>query len=238
MPTCLLAVDTATEICGVALAVDGRVKAELILNRGVTHTQSVLSAIDAVLGISGLTAEDVDAYAVTRGPGSFTGLRIGISSIKGLALASSKPIVGISSLEVLAHQAPGCSDLICSMMDARRQEVYWALFRRDSEGINAIMEERVGPAAEIAAAIDEQCQFIGNGVPPYRSELLKGLTHLAQWAGKESNDIRPAVLARLAWQRFQVGETSDTRTFSPVYLRKSDAELHRKASERPAGPGA
>lgn len=238
MVTSLLAVDTATEICGIALAVNGHVKTELILDRGLTHTQSVLSAIDAVLDIAGVAAGDLDAYAVTRGPGSFTGLRIGISTVKGLAMATGKPLVGISSLEVLAHQSAGCADLICPVMDARRREVYWTLYQRNPDGLAAIMEERVGPIAEITPAIGRECEFIGNGVPKYRSELQKSLRYPSRWTDHEGNALRPAVLARLAWQRFHDGETSDTRTFAPVYLRKSDAELHREASGAAAGPPA
>jgi tRNA threonylcarbamoyladenosine biosynthesis protein TsaB len=237
MPKRLLAVDTATEICGIALAVDGRIQAELMLNRGITHTQSVLSAIDAVLAITGLTTGDLDAYAVTRGPGSFTGLRIGISTVKGLAFATEKPMVGISALAVLAHQAPGSADLICPMMDARRNEVYWTLYRRENGGLKAIMAERVGPATAVADAIQEPCQFIGNGVPTYRSVLRKTLTSPAQWGDSAVNSLRPAVLARQAWQQLQEGKTDDPRTFEPVYLRKSDAELHWKGGGTPPKSG-
>jgi tRNA threonylcarbamoyladenosine biosynthesis protein TsaB len=237
MPKRLLAVDTATEICGIALAVDGRIQAELMLNRGITHTQSVLSAIDAVLAITGLTTGDLDAYAVTRGPGSFTGLRIGISTIKGLAFATEKPMVGISTLAVLAHQAPGSADLICPMLDARRNEVYWSLYRREPDGIKAIMAERVGPATEVVDAIQAPCQFIGNGVPTYRSMLRKSLTAPAQWGDSAVNSLRPAVLAGQAWQQLQEGKTDDPRTFEPVYLRKSDAELHWKGGGTPSKPG-
>ncbi len=236
MPTSLLAVDTATEICGVAVAVDGQVKAELILNRGITHTQSVLSAIDAVLGMTGMSSGEVDAYSVTRGPGSFTGLRIGISTVKGLALAAGKPLVGISSLEVLAHQASGRVGLVCPVMDARRREVYWTLYQSNPDGITAILTERVGPVAEIISHIYKECEFIGNGVPTYRSKLQPSLKHPARWTDHEGNSLRPAVLARLAWQRFQEGRMDDIRTFAPVYLRKSDAELHREASGATTGP--
>lgn len=238
MPTSLLAVDTATEICGIALAIDGRVETELILDRGITHTQSVLSAIDAVLGIAGISTAEIDAYAVTRGPGSFTGLRIGISTVKGLALAAAKPLVGISSLEVLAHQASGRADLICPVMDARRREVYWTQYQRTADGLAAIREERVGPVTEMTASIEKECELIGNGVPTYRSELQAGLKFPVYLTDHEGNTLRPAVLARLAWQRLQIGETADIRTFAPVYLRKSDAELHREATGAPTGPAA
>lgn len=227
MPSCLLAVDTATEICGVALVVDGRVQSELILNRGETHTKSIMAAIDAILCINHMNAQAVDAYAVTRGPGSFTGLRIGISTVKGLAMATGKPVVGVSSLEVLAHQASGQSPLVCPVMDARRNEVYWSLYARNGEQVSSIAAEQVGPASDLADGIDAGCYFIGNAVPLYRSKLSARLKHPAQWANDEMNGIRPAVLARLAWNRLKIGKMEQPQTLEPVYLRKSDAELRR-----------
>lgn len=229
MSTCILAVDTATEICGVALAIDGQVKTEMILSQGVTHTQSIMVAIESVLAMSRMDVGAIDVYAVTRGPGSFTGLRIGISTVKGLALASARPMVGISSLEVLANQAPGCSDLICPIMDARRNEVYWTLYRRTgADKISTAMGEQVGPVSAMAESIESACYFIGNGVAQYRNTIKQLIKAPAQWAADASNGIRPSVLARLAWQRVRNGEIDDIRTFSPVYLRKSDAELSRQ----------
>ena len=156
MPTCILAVDTATEICGVALAIDDQVKTELILSQSVTHTQSLMVAVESVLAMNHMDISAIDVYAVTRGPGSFTGLRIGISTVKGLALALAKPMVGISSLEVLANQAPGFSDLICPIMDARRNEVYWTLYRRTgADKISTAMGEQVGPVSAMAESIEK-----------------------------------------------------------------------------------
>jgi tRNA threonylcarbamoyladenosine biosynthesis protein TsaB len=227
MSTCLLAVDTATEICGAALAVDGQVKAELILNSGVTHTQSVMAAIENVLTMSGTDIGSVDAYAVTRGPGGFTGLRIGISTVKGLSFATGKPILGVSSLEVLAHQAPTDVELICTLLDARRNELYWALYHRQGAKIKSVVAEQVGPVADLAEKIDRPCYFIGNAVAQYQSEIENRLTTPAQWANHELNGIRPSVLAQLAQNRFRKGLIDDVRNFIPVYLRKSDAELAR-----------
>jgi len=229
MSTCLLAVDTATEICGVALAMDGRVIAELSLDLGVTHTQCVMNAIDTVLAMKRMDISAVDRFAVTRGPGSFTGLRIGISTVKGLAHATGKPMVGVSCLEILAHQAPADAGLICSMMDARRNEVYWALYGRQEDGLRPIIEENVALPATVAENIDQPCFFIGNGIAQYQKKIGESLTQPAQWANCELNAMRPAVLARLAWQRFSCGLIDSAQTLVPVYLRKSDAELPRKA---------
>ena len=114
----LLALDTATETCGIALLVDGGIQAELNFFHGQTHAKHLMSGVEAVLELTGVPLNDIDGFAVTRGPGSFTGLRIGISTVKGLALAMGKPVVGISSLDVLARQADNSQEWICPMIDA------------------------------------------------------------------------------------------------------------------------
>ena len=222
----LLAVDTATQSCGIAIIADGHMHAELILSHGGTHTKQVLDAIDAVLKLEGDSSlTQFDAFAVTRGPGSFTGLRIGISTVKGLALATGKPIIGISSLAVLAHQAGGDAERVCSMIDARRNEIYWRIYRRGSAGIVALTEEQVGPVDKLVHQIETPCVLIGNAVPQYAAQLPGGIKQAIQCAPENDHTIRPAVLARLAWRRFQQGDVDDARGFAPVYLRKSDAEM-------------
>lgn len=224
----MLVVDTASEICGVALIVDGHIKAEMILNHGLTHTRSVMSAIDDALIKGHTSLAQVDVFGVNRGPGSFTGLRIGVSTVKGLALAMGKPIVGVSSLETLAHQASKESNLICPLMDARRNEVYWTLYQRQGDMLKPIMEEKVGPAADVAEAINDNCYFIGNGVPQYGSTIKSVLKHEASWANDKLNGLRPGVLSRLAWQRYRAGRTDDIKVFTPTYLRKSDAQINKE----------
>lgn len=221
----LLAVDTATQSCGVAILADGLLHTELILSHGGTHTKQVLAAVDAVLNLEGSTLAQIDAFAVTRGPGSFTGLRIGISTVKGLALATGKPIIGISSLDVLAHQAVGDAACVCPMIDARRNEIYWCVYRRAGDKLVASSEEQVGPVDKLARQIEGPCVFIGNAVPQYAVQLAELVNQAIQWNSEANHAIRPAVLARLAWQRFQKDDADDTGCFSPVYLRKSDAEM-------------
>jgi tRNA threonylcarbamoyladenosine biosynthesis protein TsaB len=227
MSKLLLAADTATDSCGVAILADGQIQAELSLNLGGTHTKHILAAIDAVLNLGGVSLAKIDAYAATCGPGSFTGLRIGISTMKGLAFAAGKPIIGVSSLEVLAHQAGGDSQLVCPMIDARRNEIYWRLYRRKGNALITFSGEKVGPIDDLAGQIDGTCMFIGNAVPSYASQLPRLVKHAIQWLPEIDNAIRPAVLAQLAWQRLQQGRVDDVRTFVPVYIRKSDAERMR-----------
>jgi tRNA threonylcarbamoyladenosine biosynthesis protein TsaB len=221
----LLAVDTATQSCGVAIIANGCMQTELILDHGGTHTKQILAAIDAALSLGESSLAQIDAFAVTRGPGSFTGLRIGISTVKGLTLATGKPIIGISSLEVLAHQAGGDAARVCAMIDARRNEIYWRIYRREGDRLVALSDEQVGPIDKLARQIDNSCVFIGNAVPQYAVQLPKLVRQTIQWAPDADNTIRPAVLARLAWLRFQDGRVDDVGCFEPVYLRKSDAEL-------------
>jgi tRNA threonylcarbamoyladenosine biosynthesis protein TsaB len=223
----LLAVDTATEICGVALATDGDLEAEVVLHHGQTHTRHIIPAIEAVLDQARVSLSAVDAFVVTRGPGSFTGLRIGISTVKGLAMATGKPMVGISTLAVLAHQAQGRSELVCPIIDARRNELYWALYERRKTGLQARMPETVGPAGLIPGHIDAPCFFIGNGVLSYQSHIQEKIDGPSLWASPEQGHIQPAVLARLGLEKLRAGRTDDLLTFGPVYLRKSDAEISR-----------
>lgn len=225
----LLAVDTATERCGVAIIGDGRVQIDLSLDIGGTHTKHVMSAVEAVLGLGGLTLADIDAFAVTRGPGSFTGLRIGVSTLKGLAFAVGKPLIGVSTLDILAHQAGGDTALVCPMIDARRNEVYWRIFRRSDGTLHTTGAEQVGPIEILAGQIDDTCIVIGNAAPLYADRLQSLLTTQIRRSPGIDNAIRPAILAHLAWYRYQQGLVDDVDTFVPVYIRKSDAESNADA---------
>jgi tRNA threonylcarbamoyladenosine biosynthesis protein TsaB len=225
----ILAVDTATEICGVGLTTNGRVHVELSFSHGQTHAKYLMQAVRNVLDLAGLNFQDVDAYAVTRGPGSFTGLRIGISTIKGLALATHKPVVGVSSLAVLAHQAGKTGGLICPMLDARRREVYWALYRWRDDAMVTLLPEQVGPPISVIDPIQGPCRFIGNGARLYKNEIANHLRYAASWMTGENARIRIGWVARLAGQKISQGLRDDIRTFGPVYVRKSDAELNQAA---------
>jgi tRNA threonylcarbamoyladenosine biosynthesis protein TsaB len=222
----LLAIDTATEFCNVGLAADGTLLAELSLRHGQTHAKHLLQGIQTVLAQAEVGISAIDGLAVTRGPGSFTGLRIGLSTAKGMALALGIPITGVSSLAVLAHQAQTTEGLICPMIDARRKEVYWALYRRTASGLAPVLGEQVGPANVAAAGISHSCVFIGNGAVAYRSILCDRLGPLARFEDPADSIPRIAVVAQLAWRDLVQGTGNDLHGLSPVYLRRSDAELN------------
>ena len=223
----MLSVDTATDVCGLGLSVGGCSKLELMLTQKLTHATILLEGIRNALALAKWDLAELDALAVTRGPGSFTGLRIGISTMKGIALALDKPLIGVSSLEVLAHQAPQGFPLVCPMIDARRKEVYWSLYRRSESGLELAQPEQAGSVSEATGHIDAPCLFIGSGAALYAPKLKEQWEESAFLKGAELNAPRPGVIAHLAAVRMEQGLLEDIRQFKPVYLRKADAQLRQ-----------
>jgi tRNA threonylcarbamoyladenosine biosynthesis protein TsaB len=223
----ILALDTSTLTAQVAVW-DERVLAERA--RPVsTHSETLLSLVDECLREAGLRASDLDAIACGAGPGSFTGLRIGLASAKGLCFALSRPLLLVSSLEALAARAP--DGLVCATLDAYKQEVYAALFRV-AGGCAAVDEkgERVLPPATLAAELSERAAgepiaIVGSGVRRYRELLVPGVRLLDDEEGPRASDV-----ARLAAQKIYRGETDDLARSAPRYIRPSEAELAKLKS--------
>ena len=222
----ILAVDTATKSCSVAVTEKQTVLAELTNTNGQTHSIHLLDMIHAVIQTAGLTAAALDGFAVTKGPGSFTGLRIGISTIKGLAVAVNKPVVGISSLETLAQQAGSGSDLICPLIDARKGEVYYAAYRFSVDGLKIEKREMVSAPDEVVKDICEPCIFVGSGAILYRELIADKLGDFARFAAQSQHIIRASTVARLSLKPFEDGHIGEVAEFVPHYIRKSDAELN------------
>jgi len=227
----ILSVDTATKSCSVAIVDKEALLAEITILSGQTHAKHLMSMINKVVGMSGLKITDLDGYATTRGPGTFTGLRIGISTVKGLAVASGKPIVGVSSLDALAMQTFPSSYLICSILDARRGEVYCSRYRIDNRIMKKEGDEQVLSPAKAVRDINEPCVFIGNGVVLYHKLIEDTLGGLAYFAPFFQNTIRASTVAYLSMDRFEKNDTDDVSMFVPRYIRKSDAELNFRAKE-------
>ncbi len=225
----VLAIDTATEVCGVALASETGVVSQERLDQGMTHAKVLMTAVQAVLSRGGMTVSSLDGLVVTRGPGSFTGLRIGISTIKGLAAASGLPIVSVSSLAVLACQAPEDARWVCPMIDARRREVYWSCYERNGSELIRVDEETAEPAGNVAEKMAAGCLFIGNGAQLYRQVIEKRSPHPVRFAKEADHALHPGVLALMGLSLLIAGESEHLDTFVPVYLRKSDAEMGHRA---------
>lgn len=221
----VLALDTASHVCSVAVLTDQAVGAELTLGTGQTHSRHLLKLISLAIDLAGLDLAGIDAWVVGRGPGSFTGLRIGLSTVKGLALATAKPVAGVSSLDALAYAAFGADTLICPMLDARKKEIYWALYRRRSDGIERLGPEAVGPPEQALAQISEPCLFLGPGALLYRDLIAEHLGARAILAPAGHHDIRASALALAVWPRLGRGQWDALDTLVPHYLRRADAQV-------------
>ena len=221
----ILAVDTATRSCSVAVTNDDLLLAESTTLNNQTHSRHLLKIVDDVLCNARLKINELDGFAVTIGPGSFTGLRIGITSIKGLAFSLNKPVVGISSLETLAFQCKQYPYLICPLIDARKQEVYFGRYRCKKGDLIKEAPERVASAAEAIQDIREPCVFIGNGAKLYQDFIAAELGEQAHFVAGSQHTIQASAVARLSLPRFKRKETDDVYLLVPHYIRKSDAEL-------------
>ncbi|MGD8470682.1 MAG: tRNA (adenosine(37)-N6)-threonylcarbamoyltransferase complex dimerization subunit type 1 TsaB [Desulfobacteraceae bacterium] len=222
----ILALDTATQSCSVAVTNDGFLSAELSIVKSQTHSKHLMELIHSVLEIAGFHPGDLDGLAVTIGPGSFTGLRIGISTVKGLAYALARPVVGISTLEALAWQCGQTSYLICPLIDARKGEVYGATY-----GFNeGRLIQKTGPRAMVPEAVVEDikspCVFIGTGARLYRQDIVAATKGLAHFVPEGQNMIRASSVAFLSMPRFEANDTDEVGGLVPHYIRKSDAELN------------
>lgn len=221
----ILAVDTASGSGSVAVADGENFLAEITAARRETHSRYLMRLIDRALRLAGLDLKEIDGFAVTRGPGSFTGLRIGVSTVKGLAWGMQKPVVGISSLEALAVQAAPTSRLICAMLDARNHEVYVGRYRFLAGRLRSEIDERAAFPADAIAGIGEPCLFIGDGALQYREMIADQLGDRAIFALSFQHALRAAAILHLGRLNFSENRTDDAATLAPRYLRKSYAEL-------------
>lgn len=223
----ILALDTASTTCSVAALVNGEIVAERVDASGETHSRHLMTLVDAVVVASIGHVGGFDGFAVTRGPGSFTGLRIGISAVKGLAVAAGKPVVGISSLKTLAAQVGEVPALICPLLDARRNEVYCAGFRRVDGRLERVRPESALAPEAAVDGIDEDCLLIGDGVLRYRERLLGVLGSSAAVADDDCHSIRASVLARLAIDAFADGRGMEPAALVPTYIRGTYVDRKR-----------
>lgn len=225
----ILSIDTALANGNIALAENGEVKHEIVLGNDVRHSSRVLEAVDGLLTEAGMALTALDGLAVTVGPGSFTGLRIGMSTVKGLAMALNKPVAGICVLETLAHQADYASGLpVMVMVDGSKQEVFTRSYRF-SDGALISITDYDNPGYQAAAdAVTERTVLIGNGVPLVEPFLSEDARKSVLIAPTETWLPINVTLARLAYDRFAAGQVMDGGAVTPNYIRKSDAEINLK----------
>jgi len=221
-----LAIDTATRTAGVALLRDETVLVETFFNLSVNHSETVLPAVHQGLALAGIGIDGVDLFALTVGPGSFTGLRIGASTVKGLAITTGKPVVGVSTLEALAYNAVEYPSLICPMLDARKGELYTALYRAREDGLfDVVMEERAATPGDFIDRIEDDVLFLGDGLNEHAGFIRERLKGRARFAQPDMQWVRASSVALIGMRRYGRGERLDAATFVPRYLRRSEAEM-------------
>ncbi|MGA1869019.1 MAG: tRNA (adenosine(37)-N6)-threonylcarbamoyltransferase complex dimerization subunit type 1 TsaB [bacterium] len=228
----LLAIDTSTWAGSIALFDDqSGIIAEYCLINTVTHSERLLGSIDLVLGQAQSKLDDIDVLAATVGPGSFTGLRIGVSTIKGLAYASQKKIASVSTLEVMARAFPFIPAIICPLMDAKKKEVFTCLYKWQEDTLVPLMPEScVKPASLVSKikALESDVIFVGDGLDIYGTMLRDELQDRVKMAPSVFFYPRAAIVALLGCEYAKAGKLSDPADVVPRYLRASDAELHFK----------
>jgi tRNA threonylcarbamoyladenosine biosynthesis protein TsaB len=227
----ILAFDTCTLIGSAAVVIDGEVMAEVSALVRATHGETLLPHLERVLASAGLGLSEIDVFAVGIGPGSFTGVRIGLATAKGLALAENKPIVGVTSLRTLARGIMGGAGLRVPVLDAHKGEVYTAAYEVDAHGE---LSERIPPfhappadaaAALLRAAQQEPLWLAGGGIERYGDAFWQPLSALARRAPKLCDVPRAACLAHEAARILASEGPSDLAMLEPLYLRPSDAKL-------------
>ncbi len=227
----ILAIDTSTSFASIAIAVDGQIVAESLLSTNRTLSARLVPEIERLLATVGLTCCEVDIYASSLGPGSFTGVRGGIATIQGLALATGKPCAGFSSLALLAMNFSLSTALVCPLLDARKSEVYAALYNCSSAIPSPVMTDSVLPPAflldQIAALNKDTIIFVGDGAVRYHDLIAARLGAQAVFAPYPLNSPHAANGTLLALHACRSGALLEPAQLLPLYLRASDAEINR-----------
>lgn len=233
----ILAIDTSASSGSITLLEDDRLLAELTTCIQKTHAERLLPSIKNLLDNAGIKIEDIDGFALTTGPGSFTGLRIGLSTIKGLAWSLNKPIVSVSTLEALAMNIPYSDKPICPVLDARKKEVYAGIYKvADYWPISVTADSAIVPEA-LVKKIKEPTIFLGDGVniiaecgmrnAEFNSELRTPNSKLI-FAPPHLWPIKASNIGLLAWKKFQSGAIDSPENIGLNYLRSSEAEIKMK----------
>ena len=244
----VLGLETATNVCGVALVDDDRVLAEFSTSGRLTHSQRLMPLVEQALTEAGIDRGRLDGIAVSAGPGSFTGLRIGLATAKGLGFALDRPVLAVPTLDALAFNVWAWRGLICPLLDARKDQVYAALYRGsppagaggDGTGAAGHMLRRLGGywAMDIGSLLDrlsafnEPVLFLGDALPRYGTGIAERLGPKAHFAPGSGRFPRAASVADLGLRRLAAGRRPGAAEARPIYVRQSEAEVKARARAR------
>lgn len=222
----ILALESAAAVGSAALLRDGRRIAELTLETGNTHSETLLPSVDMLLKLTGLSLKDVDLFAASVGPGSFTGIRIGAATVKGLAFGTDKPCIGVSSVEALAYGLLGTEGLVCPVLNARRRQVYTAIFRASHGKLERLTADTLLTVDELdglLAAYPEAVSFVGDAWQLAEATVTHAYRPVAA-ALRGASAVSVALAALAAYEN---GARGSDATLTPIYLRPCQAERER-----------
>lgn len=226
----ILAVDSTAIAASVAVLEDDRLLGEFFIHTTQTHSQTLMPMVQQVLACTGVSLSDIDLFAVAAGPGSFTGVRIGVACVKGMAMAQNKPCVGVSTLEAMAYNMKSPGATICAVMDARREQVYNAVFRSNTDGFERITPDRALSIDELAQEckiLSQPLFLVGDGAKLCYN--TNGFQELSAILPPEPSQYQRAFgVGQAAYQAFLQGQTVTAAELVPVYLRLPQAERELK----------
>ena len=228
----ILALDSSGLVASVAIVEDDNMLAEYTVNYKKTHSQTLLPMLDEIVKMTEQELGTIDAIAISGGPGSFTGLRIGSATAKGLGLALNKPLIHVPTVDALAWNLYGSRARICPLMDARRSQVYTGIYRFDGDEFQVLAPQMAVAVTEIIEKLNEEdgeVIFLGDGVPVYRNIIEANIKVPYQFAPAHCNKQRAACVAALGMKYFAEGRTETAAEHGPDYLRLSQAERERAA---------
>lgn len=223
----VLALDTSSIVASAAVVDEEKLIGEITFNYKKQHSTILLPLIDRLLSSLDMDIKDVDGIACASGPGSFTGLRIGAATAKGLCHGAGKPLIGVPTLDALAFNAACCSGIICPIIDALRDNVYTSLYRWERGGLYKFedyMAVHIDELIEKLKGYGSPVVFLGDGIFIQREKIERELGGNASFMPPNSNMARASSIAVLAMKRLKENKTDDYLTFAPFYLRKSQAE--------------
>jgi len=221
----ILGIETSTKTGSVAIVSENAVIAQYSLNIEVTHSERLMATVDRVLKDTGMAMSQIDGFAVAIGPGSFTGLRIGLSTVKGLALATGRPIAAVPTLKALAWNLAHSAYPICPLLDARKHEVYAALYTFDGPALVQVLAERVIALSRLADQISGKTVFTGEAAHLFRAEIIKTFGDRALFTPRTSILPSAAAVAELGLDMIKKNRQANPDSLTPMYIRRPEAEV-------------
>jgi tRNA threonylcarbamoyladenosine biosynthesis protein TsaB len=213
---------------GIAIVKDNSLIGEVRMNVKIAHSERLMGSVDWLLKTSDVPINEITAFAISIGPGSFTGLRIGLCTVKGLAYATYKPVIPVPTLDAFARSLPLCAYPLCPMLDARKNEVYTGLYKWEANECVKLIPERAVNPSDFLKELKGPTVFAGDGAVTYRDLIKDELKGNALFAPASRMYPSAATVAEIAIEKIRSGFIADPVTITPFYIRKSEAEIHLK----------